>query len=679
MGSSGSSSTITGGFGSFPPNPPPTGQAQNYRGLAYAAIANMNLGTSSDAPNISWEVQFAFLGFGPDGVDASPADILVDILTNNYYGLGFPVKRLDTALVDYRAYTAAAGLVCSWALVEQQQASTLLADLLQATNSSARWTGGQLTIVPWGDGAIVAGAVTEVDAAPFTIPTIDPTDVPAGNPTIGVSTGTFVEDLGVINVGTGLPLTEVDSTTPGSQQYNVSGNGLYTFSTLDEGLNITISYRQAATGSYSPDVTPVYDLVDGDWMKNQSGGTGAISSDEPIIITRKRRSDMLNSVKVEFLDRFNNYDPGVVEAKDEASITTYGLRASDNRQLHMFSLIAAAKQSAELQLIREQIPATYAFTLPSWAILLDIEDIVTLTRPNLGLNRQPVRITEITENDDKSLGILAETFLGTASVPLYGAQGGGGYSTNINVDPGGVSDVLIFEPPSALATPPSGQLPIWGVVCGSNPNYGGSNVFMSTDGDSYNLMGNVGPCTMGFLTAPLPSHADPDAVNTLSVDLTESNGNLQSGTATDVVNSIPACFVDSEIVAYQTATLTGPNNYNLTTLKRGGYGSTIAAHDAGCTFALLNQLVFQTTVPSSMAGQTVFLKFQPYNVFGRALADLSSLPVYTYVIGTTFQQGPRALAAPMFPPNPLISSPPVDQQGDSGNGSGVENNPIANL
>ena len=526
-------------------------EALTYRGIGAVGGANASLGQQADLPLFNFLVSSNFIGYGPSGTDANPADVIVDLLTNSYYGVGFPTSLLDTTLTQYRTYTQANDLVVSWAITEQEDAASLISDLLRATNSSARWSSGILTIIPWGDAAITANGAT-----------------------------------------------------------------------------------------YTPVTTPVYALTDNDFLKNQSGAV----SDDPISVKRKRRSDMLNAVKVEYFDSTNKFNPAVVESKDEASITTYGLRASDNRALHMFSRSAPALLSAGLQLGREQIPAIYSFTLPPQYILLDVEDIVTLTHAPIGLSAQAVRITEITENSDYSLSFLAEEYLGTASSPLYSSQANTGFSFDGNADPGNVTDVLIFRPPDLLASPPTGTIPVWVSVTGGNIGiYGGSNVYYSTDNVTFNLVGTTGKVTMGYLTAALPSHADPDAVNTLSVDLTESNGALAQGNAVDVVNAIPPCWVDTEIVAYQTETLYGPNAYNLTTLKRGAYGSTINAHAIETGFALLDSFVFHMTVPSGMSGLTVYFKFQAFNTVNGGIHDLSTLTVYPYVIGGTYEISPRSI------------------------------------
>ena len=55
--------------------------------------------------------------------------------------------------------------------------------------------------------------------------------------------------------------------------------------------------------------------------------------------------DALNNIKVEFLDRTNQYNPGVVESFDQAAIDRYGRRTDGTRTSHMFADPNAAKLS----------------------------------------------------------------------------------------------------------------------------------------------------------------------------------------------------------------------------------------------------------------------------------------------------------------------------------------------
>lgn len=393
--------------------------------------------------------------------------------------------------------------------------------------------------------------------------------------------------------------------------------------------------------SYTPPSVPLFSLGDDDFMKNSgtsSIGVSAYTNDDPVICVQKRRSDALNDVKVEYLDRTNAYNPTIVEAKDDASITAWGLRPSDVNAWHFFALASAATMSAQLQLARQQVLNQYTFTLDQRYIVLDPMDLIEISDAALGLVNAPVRIIEITENqEDSSLTFVVEDyFQQTTVIPAYGSQANAGFSKDINFAPGPVNAPLIFEPPVDLT---GGALQVMIAASGSSPSlWGGCQVWISTDGATFRQIGVIeGAARQGVLAAPLPLGADPDLADTLTVDLTMSAGQLISGTQADADGDVTACWVANdaaggEVVSYETATLTGASHYALTYLRRGQYATRIAAHAAGDGFARLDSAIFTYDYPSTLIGQTITVKLVGFNLYGGGLEDISTVTPYTYTI-----------------------------------------------
>src|SRR5258706_6352591 len=364
------------------------------------------------------------------------------------------------------------------------------------------------------------------------------------------------------------------------------------------GLLKVVPYYDAPASAhgatFTPNLSPIYDLTDDDFL-----GGGNNSYQSPVIVSIKAVTDTYNDIKIQYLDRnFNyagaagttpDYNPTVVEVKDDAAIQQYTLRARDTKQLDLFCYGPAAQQCALLQLGREQVITTYQFSLGAKFILLDPMDLVTLTDAYLGLSRKLVRIKEITENQDYTLTFTAEDMLiGSASAPLFGAQAGSGFVLNSNIDPGVTLQPFFFEPTDQLV----GGLEVWMAVTGINlATWGGANAYVSYDGINYQFAGQqLGPTRMGVTTAPLPtvlqSTTPPtiDTSSTLSVNLTESGSQLTSATQADLLGLATLCYAGGELLAYRDATPTGAKSYNLTTLSRGAYGTAITAVLTGTTF-----------------------------------------------------------------------------------------------
>jgi len=147
-----------------------------------AAGRNVPTGTKSEVPALALELQGVM--FGSAVPDVSPADIVYDVLTHTRRGVGWPSGRVDAVTItgagasSFRTYCDAAGFRFSMLVDSQRSALDILADILNATNSDAIWSGGALKIIPLGDQNIAApvyGAVAYVapNAAQYNLTATD--------------------------------------------------------------------------------------------------------------------------------------------------------------------------------------------------------------------------------------------------------------------------------------------------------------------------------------------------------------------------------------------------------------------------------------------------------------------------------------------------------------------------
>jgi hypothetical protein len=376
--------------------------------------------------------------------------------------------------------------------------------------------------------------------------------------------------------------------------------------------------------AYTPDVDAVYDLTDDDFIDD--------GSTDPITVKRGNAADAYNSVTVEYLDRSNSYNTATVTAMDQANIDLYGLRQCSTITLHMVTTAAVAQQVAQFHLQRYcYVRNTYEFSLGWRYCLLEPMDVVTINDACLGLSKYPVRITEIDEDDTGLLKITAEDFPDHVSTPSVNSVAEATrYAPQYNASPGSVNVPVIFEAPDVL-TSGSGY-EIWAAVSGGSL-YGGCVVWVSEDGDTYTKAGTIsGAARHGYLTAALPLAADPDETNPLAVDLSISGGALASGTQLDADSYNTLCYVDGELVSYETATLTGVNAYNLGYLRRGAYDSTIGTHNSGTQFARLDGSIFKYAFDSSLIGKTIYIKFAAFNLYGGGTQSLADCEAYSYKV-----------------------------------------------
>lgn len=373
--------------------------------------------------------------------------------------------------------------------------------------------------------------------------------------------------------------------------------------------------------AYVADNKALYDLTDDDFIVS--------GAEDPVSVERKTNADAFNQVQVEYLDRDNDYNVAIAEVKDQANIEQYGLRPKEAVKMHGICNGKVAQKVAQQLLQRAlYVRNEYEFKLGWKYCLLEPMDIVTLTDAGLGLDKTPVRITEIEEDEEGVLSVKAEDYpVGVYTTSEYPTQPSLGYSADYNVSPGNAHAPVIFEAPLQLT---GGEPQIWMATAGGDM-WGGAEVWVSTDGDSYTRVGAVNhKARFGSLTAALPNGAVFDRTNTLSVEI--SAGQMTGGTEQDSRDLLTLCYVDGEFLAYANAELKGVGRYTLGNLTRGAYGSAIDSHAAGSQFVRVDEALFKYAVPRNWIGRTVWVKLVSYNVFSGGIQDLSSVPAYSYTI-----------------------------------------------
>jgi hypothetical protein len=383
-------------------------EALSYSGTAILIDYQISLGAGAALDSYAFEIYGRLYGSGFNGQDADPALVIQDFLTNAQYGVGFPAASIDAATLlgssgdsSYQSYCKAVGLALSPGLTDQEAANSVLARWLQLTNTAAVWSSGVLKFIPYGDSS---------------------------------ATG---------------PLHE-----GGLVSYSVSG--LDTYYSYESTPQVEVG-----TSSFTPDVTPIYNLTDDDYVYD--------SDQDPVKVERTDPYAAYNMQILEIYQRTNYYDATPITVWDQNAIELYGLRIASTVTAHEICDPAIAQTSAQLILQRGlYIRNHYQFKLSWEYCLLEPMDLVTLTDANLGLSNVAVRITEIEEDADGILAFTAEEFPGgVASAVAYPVQSQSSSGIAINVAPGPVNEPLIFEPSPTLT---GGTAQIWAAVSGGIPS-----------------------------------------------------------------------------------------------------------------------------------------------------------------------------------------------------------------
>ena len=397
-------------------------------------------------------------------------------------------------------------------------------------------------------------------------------------------------------------------------------------------LNLIPYGDKSVTGNgatYTPALTPQYNLTDDDFIVDQNS--------PPIQSTRTDPADAVNQMYIECVDRANDYNTAQIEWKDQGMIDRYGLHPESSVvQGRYFTLPAIAALSVQLMGRRKlYIRNTHKFRLPIQYSRLEAGDLVTLTEAQSGMVNQLVRLTVVDygDADTESIDCEAEELpIGHAAPAAYGSTSSSGAVINYNASPGSVSTPTIFDAPEILTET---GFEVWAAVAGTGSDWGGCQVWASTDNATYSQVGTtVGRSRYGVLSGAFALGTDPDTVNICPVDLTTSLGSLTSGTQNDADSNNTLCLVGTELITFQTATLTAANRYNLGAyLRRGVFNTPINAHSPAERFVRLDQGLFKLAYDPANVGKTIYLKFPSFNQYGGAVEDLASVPAYAFVIG----------------------------------------------
>lgn len=394
---------------------------------------------------------------------------------------------------------------------------------------------------------------------------------------------------------------------------------------------------------YSPNLTPIYDLTDDDFQRESDG--------DPVKCNRKTTADAFNQVQVEFLNRANDYNVEIAEAKDQANIEQFGLRTAEPVEMHWITDAQVATYVSNLILQRGlYVRNEYTFRLGWKYALLEPMDLVTLTDAKLDVAKIPVRIISIDENEWGDLTVVAEDFpAGVASAALYPPTSTDGFFPDFAANPGAVTTPAFFEPPASLT---GGALQVWCAVSGSGANWGGCSVWCSTDGTNYKRVGAIyGGSRYGTLTASLAAAPGGSA----AVQLDGKGGQILSGSSDDARSLATLCWIGGELVAHTTATLTAPNAYTLALGVRGAYQTPDGVKASGARFVRLDDALGKSdSLPLSMLGSPLYFKFTSFNTYSAGEQSLSDVTAYTHIVGDNLGTAAYTLQDGLTGPLPTV-------------------------
>lgn len=371
-------------------------------------------------------------------------------------------------------------------------------------------------------------------------------------------------------------------------------------------------------GTWTPANQIQYNLTADDFIAGTDG--------QLILYKRKDTSEAYNEATVEFINRANSYEKETVSFEVVADVQRNGLKPASKKSAHYLYTKARAQYYAEqLAMKRLYAKTQYTFRL-DWAFCtLEVGDLVTLTDEACQLNKQIVVITAVNEAADGQLEFTAEGKpAGTYAPARYDVHENERPFVDYNQEAPSVNDVAIFQT--------VGDVGGNNVFIGVNApaGWGGCSVWLSDNNQNYSRIGSITQqARMGRTRLAFNETAN-------ACEVTLNQGMLKGGTHIDAERANTLCWVNGEALSYEGANMAPNNQFSLTGLVRGQYGTNAISHNAGERFTRVDEALFRYSYRKEDIGKTIYLKFTSSNIFGTNEQELDEVQAYQYTLTPYF-------------------------------------------
>ena len=371
-------------------------------------------------------------------------------------------------------------------------------------------------------------------------------------------------------------------------------------------------------GTWTPANQIQYNLTADDFIAGTDG--------QLILYKRKDTSEAYNEATVEFINRANSYEKETVSFEVVADVQRNGLKPASKKTAHYLYTKARAQYYAEqLAMKRLYAKTQYTFRL-DWAFCtLEVGDLVTLTDEACQLNRQIVVITAVNEAADGQLEFTAEGKpAGTYAPARYDVHENERPFVDYNQEAPSVNDVAIFQTVGDVG----GNHVFIGV--NAPAGWGGCSVWLSDNNQNYSRIGSITQqARMGRTRLAFNETAN-------ACEVTLNQGVLKGGTHIDAERANTLCWVNGEALSYEGANMAPNNQFSLTGLVRGQYGTNAISHNAGERFIRVDEALFRYPYRKEDIGKTIYLKFTSMNLFGSNEQELDEVQAYQYTLTPYF-------------------------------------------
>lgn len=385
---------------------------------------------------------------------------------------------------------------------------------------------------------------------------------------------------------------------------------------IEEILTLTNTYMFWSVDSYK--FVPLYPKPVGSWTPNTTVQYSLNENDyEGFSFKRKDSSMQYNAVKVEFINRSNNYEKESINYIDTASVQAQGVRQVSTNASWLHTKAAAVKLAKMLAEKYLNEVTEYSFKLPWTFNRLEPGDLIELNNRVLNI-KEVARISEITEDKRGIMSVKAiSTPIDDYKIANYTVSNDYQF-IDYNVEGGDTAAPIFITPPSELTTAASG-VECWVALRGLTADWGGCQVHNSFDDEHYAFSGQQ-------LQEALVGKVQADNNTSLTIKL--DNVKQQELLPDQLI------YINGEIIRYKTATAQpAKNTYVLTGLERALYNTGKAIHSSGDTIVVLDNALYVVQLLKEHVGKTLYFKLPSFNMFKGQLQDINELESYSFTVG----------------------------------------------
>ncbi len=346
-------------------------------------------------------------------------------------------------------------------------------------------------------------------------------------------------------------------------------------------------------------------------------------------ISRAQELDLPVEIDVDYIDPSRNFEVNSQRARRIAS------HAQSVQKINLPIVCSSdtAKQIAETRLyaLWAERELVRLYISRTW-LAVDPGDVVDLGNGNL------LRVTNI--NQAGSLMEIDGFYVSNSVYTSAAAADIGAFTASANLTS---EDSTLYLMDLPLLQSTDDQPGVYAAATGL-PGWKGASLWRAADGVNYSNIASLPTmATAGITVSVLGNGPGFYMDNVKAVNVQLINGTLSSCTLSDLLNGANAALLGSEILQFQTATLTGPGLYTLSNLLRGRRGteSTTGTHTVGESFVMLTPGAVDF-VPTLQTDRGATYEFRALSK-GQTLSDAQDTD-FTYGLGTIEPYSPMNVA-----------------------------------